>query len=543
MVLKLWSMVVGQSVFVLRVLSLFWGLLAIALVYRMAKLYFSTRIAWYAALVMGMNAFYIHFTHEMRTYTQMVALVLVLMFLYECRRRTTQHRLINDLMFALTTAALVYTHYFNVFPIAVMFFYYGITYRKQVQPARLVVAHLVAAITFLPWLNVLLGGLLVATTDYRQVGNLTLIGGISEILRFFGNGNLAIILLTLAVVRASPSTRRTGNAIWILLIAMYGVTWLATRFFPIFTEIRYVLYVWPFLAMLAALGIDQLDQRGIPNVLILGVWGLTFVGSLLSATEQWRIHPWPTPPFPDLEATVRGHLQPDDALMWVTPPLTQYVVDDMLQYYLYPYNGDDSHIIKDSYATTDEHYAAQVAAAAGDRAFVWVAYETANWTWRLGEIEKQLENDLDMSFCGTLPQPNRTHVDLFARPQFSEGSYIFDVGGNQPVTVEVLRDSYLADGAIYTVLGWQRPPDSNSLSLGIHVEDPQQNFLAGADTGMSGDTYECGVFRVETDIFDVNDIVMRLVVYDWQTGERFYTRQGDMSIERPVIGNLTILVD
>lgn len=543
MVLKLWSMAVGQSVFVLRVLSLFWGLLALALVYRMAKYYFSAQVAWYAVFVMGMNAFYINFTHDMRTYTQIVMLVLVLLALYERLRRTAAYRWVGDVALTLVVSAMLYTHYFTVFPIAVMFFYYSIVYREHIKPRRLFIAHLIGAVTFLPWVNVFLGGLLVATTDLRQIRNYGLIDGLGETLRFFGNGNIMMILLALAVVRLSPSTRRAGNAMWILLVGMFFAIWLVTRFFPIFIEIRYILYVWPFLAMLTALGIDQLDQRGVPNQVILAVWGVVFVGSLLSTREQLRIHEWDTPPFPDLQVTMQSHLRRNDALIWTNIPLARFTSDDMLEYYLHPYNGNNSHVIQDKYATTDEHYAAEVAAAADGHAFVWVAHDTANWTWRLGEIAKQLENDLNLSACGTLPRRDVTQVDLFARPHTGAATYAFSVGGGQTATVDVLREVYLVDGAIYAVLGWERPSTLNTLSVGLHIEGTDGAFIGSEDIGMSSAGYQCGIFHVEVAAAQVDDVVARLVVYDWQTGQRFSTSEGETTVERPVLGTLSMMAN
>ena len=69
-----WAQMVGWSQFAIRSLSLLWGVLMVAGLYRFAHDVFNMRVALVAALLMSTNSFVILYFHDIRMYTMLMAI-------------------------------------------------------------------------------------------------------------------------------------------------------------------------------------------------------------------------------------------------------------------------------------------------------------------------------------------------------------------------------------------------------------------------------------------------------------------------------------
>ncbi len=74
--LNLWMQAAGQSVLAVRLWSVFWGMLCIALASRLARELWDGRVGMWAALLVAVFPFQIHYAQETRMYTLLCALLL-----------------------------------------------------------------------------------------------------------------------------------------------------------------------------------------------------------------------------------------------------------------------------------------------------------------------------------------------------------------------------------------------------------------------------------------------------------------------------------
>ena len=92
--LNLWMQNAGQSVLAVRLWSVFWGMLCIALAYRIARELWDAKVGLWAALLVAVFPFHIHYSQETRMYTLLCALLLgaIVCFLRAMRpRERAQH--------------------------------------------------------------------------------------------------------------------------------------------------------------------------------------------------------------------------------------------------------------------------------------------------------------------------------------------------------------------------------------------------------------------------------------------------------------------
>jgi mannosyltransferase len=74
--LNLWMQAAGQSVLAVRLWSVFWGMLCIALAYRIARELWDARVGVWTALLVAVFPFHIHYSQETRMYTLLCLLLL-----------------------------------------------------------------------------------------------------------------------------------------------------------------------------------------------------------------------------------------------------------------------------------------------------------------------------------------------------------------------------------------------------------------------------------------------------------------------------------
>ncbi|MCC6804277.1 MAG: glycosyltransferase family 39 protein, partial [Anaerolineae bacterium] len=83
-----WGHIAGWSPLALRLFSLYSGLLALALLFRLVRRNFTAEIAVFAVFTTGVSAFFVHYLYDMRGYTFVTLLVLLLIAAYEQTQRS-----------------------------------------------------------------------------------------------------------------------------------------------------------------------------------------------------------------------------------------------------------------------------------------------------------------------------------------------------------------------------------------------------------------------------------------------------------------------
>ncbi len=539
-----WWRVMGEQVFMLRLPSLYIGLLAIAATYHLWRRVFTAEVGLYAAAFTGLSAFYINFMHDMRTYSLLVLVTLLTVWAY---RWALSHRpgwRWGVVLTALGAALMLYAHFFAAFPLAVLGLHLLFTQRRNRAFWPLLGAFAVGGLLFSAWLPVFLGGLVRSTEDARRLSNLGFWGGITETLHFFSNGAVLLVILLVGVGQWRGD--RTARTIALGLVAWYGLLWGATRFFQAFTEIKYVLYVWPWIAGLVALGVVKLRARGIHPAWIVLLWSLGFIGSLTSPAEQTRIHPWSIPPLDALTDSLSGLTTDDDTLLFLAPPSNRPpdIETVMLSYYAHDLPLRRSDVVNDTRATTDAFWAGQVAEGIGGADRVLIAYEPTYEMWRIGPLTQSIMPELGYASCGSAIISNEVNVIVFGRPRARlDYGFTLDNGALiefAPYTAPTVGP----DGQLHISITWDFPDDTDALptahSVGVHIETANGEFLRQADSGITAYDAGCAHHVIPVDDLPPGEYVVKATIYRWESGERLPSTAPATDDERPVIGTFTL---
>lgn len=166
--LYVWRTLFGSSETALRSLSVIFGVITVWAVFLLGRRLFDARIAMLAALIAALNPFQIYYSQEARMYMMLAAIGVVSTYLlvrlldfWSLRPRIHITHRRYYIIYILTLAAGLYTHYAFPFVIAVHFFI--VLAWSLYRPGRLVpqMGHwlalsIAALVMFLPWLPIAL---------------------------------------------------------------------------------------------------------------------------------------------------------------------------------------------------------------------------------------------------------------------------------------------------------------------------------------------------------------------------------------------------
>lgn len=119
-----WIKAFGNSEFALRLLPLIFGVLAILLIYFLAKEIFNSRTGLISSLLLAVSFFNIEYSQEARMYSLLVFLTLLSFLFFTKLVINKKYNFRNYLFYALSTLALLYTHYFGVLILMVQVIYF-----------------------------------------------------------------------------------------------------------------------------------------------------------------------------------------------------------------------------------------------------------------------------------------------------------------------------------------------------------------------------------------------------------------------------------
>jgi hypothetical protein len=385
-------------------------------------------------------------------------------------------------------------------------------------------AFAVALLTLTPWVQVMLAGVELSAVDARGLRNFSALDGAANTLHFFSNGAVALLLVAAASAWTARDSRRVVRTVALALGVTYALLWGVTRVYRAFTEVKYILYVWPLLAMWGAVGVVALRRRGVPLLLTLGVWLVFAAGSLYSTDEQWRIHPWPAPPFDALRDELSADMRDDDALLWLARPDERYIESNMLQYYLWPYNRTGSQVVQDLYATTDALYAQRVREATDGYPNVWLTYGGDAWTWRAGQLQAEVLPALGFDSCGVYRDNERVYAELFTREQADAPAAFDFIHEGVVVRLYDRRPVRVTDEAAHAVVAWRvlEPTDAlPPVSFAVLLLDASGGVVRQSDVGIASFDYGCEYVPLDLAGLPSGGYTVALSVYSWATGDVF----------------------
>jgi uncharacterized membrane protein len=220
LLLHVWVLLFGESEFAVRSLSVIFGVLTVAVVYRFGTALYDERTGVLAAFVLAIASFSIYWSQEARMYSLLPLLAAVSVYhLWRLMHGAGGGHVVGYLV---ATAALLYTQSYGLFIVAaqnsylLMLWLLGAHRELKLRPKRWIGLQLGVALLFLPWLIVLISRVSQLQTEGFWIERptfLTLVGTISE----FSGSNPVLrigfaLLVTVSVVSALLLIARTRGA-------------------------------------------------------------------------------------------------------------------------------------------------------------------------------------------------------------------------------------------------------------------------------------------------------------------------------------------
>ncbi len=304
--LAIWGRLVGWSELAVRALPLFFGMLALAWVYRTGRDLLAPRAGLFAAMLLGASVFFLAYMIHARAFTLVVLCTALSIWSYwrvALHPRPPGRGAQAGLL--LGSIGLLYVHYYcALFLPALGLFHLFLVpkNRRWWQPVFLLVLAALLAMLQLP--GFLQG--LDKTVSNEALHNkaLSATALISRFVRSLTNGlvdpsppfsELLLFALLLALVIVTLWFLRSGKragAIWLLVFASTTLLSLVIAINEMFkiigpTRIRYLMPLWPLVALLVAAALWRLARRYRRLVaVLLALW--LFLGAWLTVATDFR---------------------------------------------------------------------------------------------------------------------------------------------------------------------------------------------------------------------------------------------------------------
>ncbi|MHA2131492.1 MAG: glycosyltransferase family 39 protein [Promethearchaeota archaeon] len=112
-ILHYWTKIFGTSEFAARFPSAIFGFLSVFMIYKVGELIFNKEIGLLSSLILGLNIFHIHYSQDVRMYSQLTLLTLISFYYFIKLIKDINSK--NSLLYLAATSFLLYTHVFGIF--------------------------------------------------------------------------------------------------------------------------------------------------------------------------------------------------------------------------------------------------------------------------------------------------------------------------------------------------------------------------------------------------------------------------------------------
>ncbi|MCS7251521.1 MAG: glycosyltransferase family 39 protein [Thermoflexus sp.] len=244
--LHFWIRIAGESEWALRWPSAAFGLLATALAGRIAARGWGRPAGIFTMGLMGFSPFWLYYIQEARMYTMLAAGTLAALWSLEAAiRRPTGRRFFA---WTLSAAGTALTHYFGLFPVAIMAIVLGVWSAQRPEMRRRWVWSMLGLAALVgPWM-VFARGRFVSPEEFLRPP-MTAAGMLSALAHGFWPGEwtwiLAVLLASAALFQRDASVRRwallTLGTLVLVMAVILGIFPRFALFHP-----RYVIFLWAF---------------------------------------------------------------------------------------------------------------------------------------------------------------------------------------------------------------------------------------------------------------------------------------------------------
>lgn len=303
--MDVWTLLAGESVFAVRLPSLLAGMTGLAAIYALGRRLFDHRAGLMALMVLGTATIFIYYSRETRMYSLLLALAALATLAY--LRWRDAPTLARTVVYGALLAALPYTHYAGAFTALAHALHLLLTRPRRVL--RWLLPGGLALLLFAPWVPSLLWQMAAhggpAAPAFTDAGI-----ALAALVFFFTGGYGGLYLLPFVLGDALPRARRHADALALLLLWL-GLPALAlfvlNIWVPSIFQVRYLLSSLPAGALLVAYGLRWAGVLPARRGASLRPYA-ALVSSLLLALmiyTQLTIYPYVWPPRPRWGDAVR----------------------------------------------------------------------------------------------------------------------------------------------------------------------------------------------------------------------------------------------
>jgi hypothetical protein len=554
-ILSAWGSLVGWTAYAGRSLSLFIGLLAICWTYRLGRdLSRSQLVGLSAAVVLGTSAFFIDYLHELRAYTFHTLFASIAVWSYwriispphSYGEGTTGRGRLLQLLFILSLIGLLYAHYFAALTMIALAIYQLLFVPKTREWWRVVILMGIASLVFLPWFGIVVSALGVAqeATGRRDVAMSPTLT-IQTLLYAFSNASVALLILVGGI--GFNLRQHFVRLLMVWIITVVALALLVNFLVPgVLIHIRYLINLWPALAVLMGLGIARLARLGISPVIILFIWigaGLwntltpAFVSQLPGAEPKMS-----AALIQQTLETLSSRAHDDDVVMFrVAPPARSWLTAPVLDFYLH--DTLYTHIQAEEIPAKQENdeFFNVAREMVEDAPYVWVlSMPGMPFSWRTDEFLRAVETEHVL--CGTVFTVPDASMNLYARvPAYDSDDLDARFGETVGFTLlEPLSEKITGD--LNVVAGWSvsRDVSADTYSVGLHVKDSNGSLVAQLDYGLPLGQATCRIDTVPVTDLAPGEYTLNVLVYNWQTGERLLALKDDNQRDDVLLRNFRI---
>ncbi len=258
--MNIWIRLAGQDVFSLRIFSVYFGLLAVALAYRLTLETGSADTAIDAALLAACLAFVVYYSYNIRMYSLLAMLSVWVAWSYwkiTSAAGAVPRRYWVAYMSA--SAAILWVHYYGAILLAAVGLYHVFFAPKGRRWLQTSLASIAAALLLVPWLPVNASGLSNRIVDTSY--SLSMIESIYALASAYTNG-LPVIALVAAIAATLHYGRLSKSQKYILILAgaIILLMIIANEFAPVVVAIRFrytIILALP-AACALAIGLNQI---------------------------------------------------------------------------------------------------------------------------------------------------------------------------------------------------------------------------------------------------------------------------------------------
>ena len=337
LLLSPWTQIAGWSVFSARLLSLFFGLLAVVIAYRIGCDLRSQSAGIAAAFLLGGSALLSVYLHEIRMYSLWVLETVLLIWLYW---RLLRHRpsRVYAVVFLLTLVATLFTHPLAIALILALGLYHLLLARRSDSWKWLLAMFIASVVVYAP---AGLQSLAMAKED-AAIGARTLaardtVDFMLDLGRGLSNGFGLFLLLPLFSLRHLPRDHGL-RMLWFVGAVFLSVIFIAYMATGFVSHTRYSLPILPIFALIGGIALTCVPINRAAIAFVLGAWCLVGLHSAPSFKvvfyhAQHRDVFHLSFPFEQLVSTIRRDASEGDAVVYEFP-YHSWALQGVVDYYM-----------------------------------------------------------------------------------------------------------------------------------------------------------------------------------------------------------------